>query len=193
MSNTRYNDESGRSMIEMLGVLAIIGVLSVGGISGYTSAMSKFKVGKCRDQIQHLIVGIKSLYATQADYEGTNVTSLITHDVVPKDMQLTATTAINPYGAAVLIGKDAAGAAVTSGGLEFVITYKDLPKDACLALATSNWGDSSGSGLVSIKVGTLAEFSWLSTPSLPATLTNVSGATACGQTDGLIDISWTFR
>ena len=28
-------NQSGRSMIEMLGVLAIIGVLSVGGIAGY--------------------------------------------------------------------------------------------------------------------------------------------------------------
>ena len=28
--------QSGRSMVEMLGVLAIIGVLSIGGIAGYT-------------------------------------------------------------------------------------------------------------------------------------------------------------
>ena len=28
--------ESGRSMVEMLGVLAVIGVLSIGGIAGYT-------------------------------------------------------------------------------------------------------------------------------------------------------------
>ena len=34
-------NESGRSMIEMLGVLAIIGVLSVGGIAGYSKAMNK--------------------------------------------------------------------------------------------------------------------------------------------------------
>lgn len=33
------NFEKGRSMIEMLGVLAIIGVLSVGGIAGYSKAM----------------------------------------------------------------------------------------------------------------------------------------------------------
>ena len=33
--------ESGRSMTEMLGVLAVIGVLSVGGIAGYTYAMNK--------------------------------------------------------------------------------------------------------------------------------------------------------
>ena len=31
--------ESGRSMVEMLGVLAIIGVLSVGGIAGYSLSM----------------------------------------------------------------------------------------------------------------------------------------------------------
>lgn len=31
--------ESGRSMVEMLGALAIMGVLSIGGISGYKRAM----------------------------------------------------------------------------------------------------------------------------------------------------------
>ena len=35
--------EKGRSMIEMLGVLAIVGVLSVGGIAGYSKAMGKYK------------------------------------------------------------------------------------------------------------------------------------------------------
>ena len=29
----KMNNESGRSMVEMLGVLAIIGVLSIGGIA----------------------------------------------------------------------------------------------------------------------------------------------------------------
>ena len=36
----------GRSMVEMLGVLAIIGVLSVGGIAGYSKAMMKYKMNK---------------------------------------------------------------------------------------------------------------------------------------------------
>ena len=39
-------NENGRSMIEMLGVLAIIGVLSVGGIYGYTTAMRKYKANE---------------------------------------------------------------------------------------------------------------------------------------------------
>lgn len=40
----KLKNESGRSMIEMLGVLAIIGVLSVGGIAGYRAAMTQHKL-----------------------------------------------------------------------------------------------------------------------------------------------------
>lgn len=36
-------NENGRSMVEMLGVLAIIGVLSIGGIAGYMIAMNRWK------------------------------------------------------------------------------------------------------------------------------------------------------
>ncbi len=39
-------NECGRSMIEMLGVLAIVGILSVGGIAGYSKAMRTYKVNK---------------------------------------------------------------------------------------------------------------------------------------------------
>ena len=39
-------NESGRSMVEMLGVLAIIGVLSIGGIAGYTMAMNHYRANE---------------------------------------------------------------------------------------------------------------------------------------------------
>ena len=35
--------QSGRSMVEMLGTLAIIGVLSIGGIAGYSYGMDKYR------------------------------------------------------------------------------------------------------------------------------------------------------
>ena len=41
MQNLRKTNETGRSMVEMLGVLAIVGVLSVGGVYGYGVAMKK--------------------------------------------------------------------------------------------------------------------------------------------------------
>ena len=45
----------GRSMVEMLGVLAIIGVLSVGAIAGYSKAMMKYKLNKQAEQISWLL------------------------------------------------------------------------------------------------------------------------------------------
>ena len=45
-TNVQDDNQAGRSMVEMLGVLAIIGVLSVGGIAGYTSAMRQYKANE---------------------------------------------------------------------------------------------------------------------------------------------------
>jgi type II secretory pathway pseudopilin PulG len=50
--------QSGRSMIEMLGVLAIIGVLSVGGIAGYTKAMETYKINRLIGQYNEVLYGI---------------------------------------------------------------------------------------------------------------------------------------
>ena len=51
----KLKSQSGRSMVEMLGVLAIIGVLSVGGIAGYSLSMRRHRANQ--------IVDIASKYA----------------------------------------------------------------------------------------------------------------------------------
>ena len=49
-------NESGRSMVEMLGVLAIIGVLSIGGIAGYTMAMNRYRANEIIDAASKLAI-----------------------------------------------------------------------------------------------------------------------------------------
>lgn len=49
-------------MIEMLGVLAIIGVLSVGGIAGYSKAMTKFKTNKMIDEYNSIVFNLVENY-----------------------------------------------------------------------------------------------------------------------------------
>ena len=51
----------GRSMIEMLGVLAIIAVLTVGGIAGYSKAMKKYQANKVVGEIIQVLVKWKEL------------------------------------------------------------------------------------------------------------------------------------
>ena len=50
-----YIEQKGRSMIEMLGVLAIVGILSVGAISGYSTAMRKYKINRLKDEYTQFI------------------------------------------------------------------------------------------------------------------------------------------
>ena len=76
--NKNFSAQSGRSMIEMLGVLAIIGVLSIGGIAGYSKAMTKYRINKLSDQITQLAQNIRALYASQKNY------SSLGSDVVKK-------------------------------------------------------------------------------------------------------------
>ena len=52
---TRQTNPIGRSMIEMLGVLAIIAVLSVGGIAGYGKAMRMWNSYLQKEQISQLL------------------------------------------------------------------------------------------------------------------------------------------
>lgn len=73
-------NESGRSMVEMLGVLAIIGVLSIGGIAGYTLAMNRYRANEILDTAAKVAVIAMSKNAgngADADYTELGITSLV--------------------------------------------------------------------------------------------------------------------
>ena len=52
------NNICGRSMVEMLGVLAIVGVLSAGALAGFNKAMSMHKMNKNIANHERFIVGM---------------------------------------------------------------------------------------------------------------------------------------
>ena len=98
--------QSGRSMIEMLGVLAIIGVLSVGGIAGYSKAMEKYKINKATEDYSYLIHGLLSnLDEARKQQSSDSVVSLVEYvkaaGIVPetwKEEQIDSRRMSDPYG-----------------------------------------------------------------------------------------------
>ena len=91
------NEQAGRSMVEMLGVLAIIGVLSIGGISGYSKAMAKYRINKTLDQISMLVMNIRTLFASSLDYTGLDEGLAIRMGIIPGEMQGSGSTIINAF------------------------------------------------------------------------------------------------
>ena len=83
--------QCGRSMIEMLGVLAIIGVLSVGGIAGYSKAMEKYKLNKVMSEYSMLVYGILEHIDDFRKYpssEGNDLSNVLEAlDIIPKGWQ----------------------------------------------------------------------------------------------------------
>ena len=66
IGESRKGDESGRSMVETLGVLAIMGLLAIGGIIGYRWAMDKYRATDTINELnRRAIVHSTQLMTTQ--------------------------------------------------------------------------------------------------------------------------------
>lgn len=163
------NNEQGRSMIEMLGVLAIVGVLSVGGIAGYSKAMNKFKTNKVIDQVNMISTNVRTLFSSQRDYTGLNNTVAVNAGLVPGEMydQKASTTIgassgiTNAFGGAVKIK------AVT-GNASYYIYFEGIPASSCAAFVTTDWGSEAGTGLLAVYAGSAVGTADLTDSSLAA-------------------------
>ena len=144
-------NENGRSMIEMLGVLAIIGVLSVGGIAGYSKAMNKFKTNKVADNVSMLVANIKTLYAQQNTYNGLDNKTAISMGVVPDELGTNATsgTLTNAYSGPVYI--ETSDSTADKDDKAFTIVFTKLSREACISLVTNDWGSGYSSGLIAVE------------------------------------------
>lgn len=154
------SNETGRSMIEMLGVLAIIGVLSVGGIAGYSKAMMQYKINKTTDQITQIVGNVRTLFASQKKYNitcvdnsGSGCAIIKKAHLVPDEMWNSDQTKLeNPFGGFVDIMEG--GKKNSSDSKAFNIFIGDLPEEACMAMATYDWGSGSSSGLIAVAINT---------------------------------------
>ena len=68
---TQY--ECGRSMVEMLGVLAVMGVLSVGGVAMYTNAMNKYRANEILNEASKRAVMVAGQLLTNPNAENMSL------------------------------------------------------------------------------------------------------------------------
>ncbi len=162
----RFKQESGRSMIEMLGVLAIIGVLSIGGIAGYSKAMEKHKLNKFMSQLKQIVSNLYLVFESEKDF-GLLVQANITHKlkIYPDEMYRSggssygwgdistvynAPLQITPAVTSVFDGYHPQWGYPMSHnetGLAFFEIRTFVPSDVCISLLTYNWNDMGVFGM----------------------------------------------
>ena len=131
---------TGRSMVEMLGVLAIIGVLSVGAIAGYSKAMMKYKLNKQSEQISSILdyinIHIDEFKRSKTNISTNMIPMLTKLNALPKEMiQEKINYAIfDVFGTAITISN------YTSDNIayyfEFVLYLNKGQKESCMNLFT---------------------------------------------------------
>ena len=132
----------GQSMIEMLGVLAIIGVLIVGGIQGYSKAMETYKINKLKQAITEIVTNTRTLYAQQNPqnkYQGLNYSTAKNAGILTVDLH---NSDIYPS----LSGN------YYNSYKTFLIELSWISEKECVALATADWGTTSSTGFYSLAI-----------------------------------------
>lgn len=191
MKTLYKSEQSGRSMVEMLGVLAIIGVLSVGGIAGYSKAMAKFKTSKALDQVSTTVANVRTLYSGQPNYSGLTTAIAIQMGAIGAEMlsgqsPTSASAAYNAFNGSVTISATTVSGRKNAG---FELVFSGLSKEACVQMASSDWGSGSGSGLVSVQAGA-ATAGTTAAGTLPLNLaTAASGCNSEGDTN---KVTWVY-
>lgn len=214
------NNEQGRSMIEMLGVLAIVGVLSVGGITGYSKAMNKFKTNKLNDQVNMIITNVRTLFSSQRTYEGLTNGTAIQAGIIPEEMyeklasdaEVSSNhTITNPFNGGVYLGvANAKQDEPAEDKKAFVVGIDNVPATICVSIVTTDWGGSTSSGLLAMYAGQGDDVDAQAAAEAIDTVAEVDGAgdgvagvrdlpfsiisatTNCGRT-GTSAIAWKFE
>ena len=122
------NEESGRSLIEMLGVLALAGVISFGAITMYRTARLRQQRFVAEQELKVLAENAKIIYSGRQNYAG------ITKDFLIKT------------GALKVEKIDAHDFRIQSndGGKTFSIVFEDLDIGECAYFATKkfDWAEA---------------------------------------------------
>lgn len=121
--------ESGRSMIEMMGVLAIMGVITVAAIAGINSAMNMQKRNTVNDEVLQMVAQVRQTFSEYDDF--SNINNATIFGAIGMSNQ-------NPYGGAYEISVN------PSNSRQFVISITGLSKSDCEYFVTKGWDGSVG-------------------------------------------------
>ena len=122
-------EESGPSIIEMLGGLAIMGVITAGAIALISNAMRMQKRNTVNDEVMQIVTNVRQLLGEYDDFSTIN-NSTIFGAIGMSDK--------NPYGGNYILSVNPADYR------QFVVSITGLTKSDCQALVTKAWPDSIG-------------------------------------------------
>lgn len=129
-------DESGRTMLEMLGVLGIMGIIMYGAVAGINYGMSTYKINQIYNEVQEAVQSIQDIYSWQRGYpESFDLETLCQNDVF---VRCDGGTPKNVYENNISV--EGIGSCSSSICSSFKVSYAGIDEDICYRLKEMDWG-----------------------------------------------------
>jgi type II secretory pathway pseudopilin PulG len=125
-------EQSGRSLIEMLGVLAITGIMTVGAVAMYQTVRTRQVRMVALEDMKSIANNAKLLYSARRDYSGISVEYLIKAGAMRDEKSPLSGTVFSVF--------------ANPGADEFQMVLSDMDFKTCSWLATVklDWVDKLG-------------------------------------------------
>jgi hypothetical protein len=130
-------------MVEILGVLAVVGVLTVGGLAGYSRAMENHRVNEVIDDLQTTVMALNDLRSSFSAIDKLGLHELLDAGVFPE-----GTVALEGEGEGVSLASG-----IVMGGVvkkNMMIFELAIPggKYACQQMLTKDWASMIGASVI---------------------------------------------
>ena len=180
------NCQKGSSMIEVIGVMGIIAMITVGIFATVSKIYDRYHQTAIVTQIRDLQKNIQVRYATASDYRDLTknniVQTLIDERVIPYNM-VSGGKIYHAYNGDVKL---------SGTQYDYTITFSDMKKAGCVDLLTIDWTINNTSDLIKLKANGKT-YTWTgdSSEALPVALKDA--AVICKDDRTQNTIEWTFQ
>ncbi len=163
------NSESGRSMVEMMGYMAVVMVLSAGIGNLITRAYGEYKMSKASIQLTELSSSIVRASAVDPTYE--EVVSMVngTHEddvknregrkLIPSSFRLVGRQIFHAFGGKVSVAIPSADI-IDGASDKFSIAFEGLTRDQCIEMAVKDWSQNKVADLFSVVINNEHYWYW---------------------------------
>ena len=125
---TKNTSQSGRSMVEMLGVIAIIGLITVAGVTSMGYVDSYFRSSATVIEIDNIAKDVIDTYSWSRDFSNLSMQTLCAENI----LKCSGEMGKNRWGGNVTVS-------VSEGSPDtFTITYTNVPKIPCEQLLSAS-------------------------------------------------------